>query len=181
MKMKGLMKKILLLLAVVLSFGTVMAADWISFNLSTVDGDAGVTTPFNYVRIVSSTTGGTTYNTIVFGAGQTVATKVDVSDDFLGLRLSLSSDEVGAITKATSSNLYFYFEFYNNDTIMGYSDYVSAADLAASLSHFTVIPWEVVEGKTLPVTGYAAPEPTSGLLLLVGGALLGLRRKRRVA
>ena len=69
----------------------------------------------------------------------------------------------------------------NDNVIMGYSDYVSAAELAASLSHASLNPPSWNRGQTLDLTGYAAPEPTSGLLLLGGGALLGLRRKRRVA
>lgn len=91
----------------------------------------------------------------------------------------LDSAQAQSIQEAAKDpNAYFYFEFYYNDAIMGYSDYVSAAKLAESLS--SIAPGLSI-AQTLQVTGYAAPEPTSGLLLLVGGALLGLRRKRRVA
>lgn len=37
------------------------------------------------------------------------------------------------------------------------------------------------EGFNWEATGYAVPEPTSGLLVLIGGALLALRRKRKDA
>lgn len=176
MKMKGLMKKILLLLAVVLSFGTVMAAEYIRFDMSA--GDAVGVPSFNKVRIVPSETGGTTHNKIVFGAGKSVATVA--ANDGRYKWLSLSIDDVAAIKAAMGENAYFYFEFYNNNDIVGYSDYVTADALGKSLSSF-IGSNGTHRGDTLQVTGYAAPEPTSGLLLLVGGALLGLRRKRRVA
>ena len=184
MKMKGLMKKIVLLLVAILSFGTVMAeTNYIRYDLSGFEGS------FDYVRIVSSKTGDTTYDKIVFGAGDTVAVVEPTGTRYP--RLSLTHDQYVKITEATSSNPQFYFEFYNGGNIVdgkivggnvvGYSDYVSAADLANAISHYDLTTLDFSQGAVLSVTGYAAPEPTSGLLLLVGGALLGLRRKRRVA
>lgn len=175
MKMKGLMKKILLLLAVVLSFGTVMAWDFIRVDLSIGDG-AGVGSSFNYVRIVSSTT----HDAIV----SDLQAENGLGSDY---RFTLNSKQVQAITDARDSNAnaQFYFEFYyladNVANTVWYSDYVTASELASSISSILGSNGFLYQGTTLSLTGYAVPEPTSGLLLLVGGALLGLRRKRRVA
>lgn len=70
----------------------------------------------------------------------------------------------------------FYVELYNGDKWLAQttptSNY-SGAIYAGGLSVPTAAPTSL--GGT-----YAVPEPTSGLLFVIGGMLLGLKRKRQV-
>lgn len=61
-------------------------------------------------------------------------------------------------------------------TTMAYSDRATYADLARFIQ-----PGEIPDPTMTPWTGgqYAVPEPTSGLLVVIGGAFLALRRRRR--
>ena len=79
-----------------------------------------------------------------------------------------------------SSGYNFFLEFYNGDAIAGYTDkfnYTTLRD-AVYVPDAFLPDWADVP---LAMTIQPAPEPSSGLLLLIGGALVGLRRKRRVA
>lgn len=84
----------------------------------------------------------------------------------------------GRYSIGNDQNSYFYLELwmFNDDdtrTLIGASDLVSWSALNKLASQDG--------GGGTWVPPLSVPEPTSGLLLLVGGALLGLRRKRRVA
>lgn len=77
-------------------------------------------------------------------------------------------------------NSYFYFEAYSGERVVSYSELSSYDDLRKAFVfdengtfNSSVVPWAP--------TAHAIPEPSSGLLLLIGGALVGLRRKRRAA
>ena len=72
----------------------------------------------------------------------------------------------------------FYVELYNGDRWLAKSSPIDYATLLNNHSIFT--------GGFQPATisptsfgSYAVPEPTSGLLFLVGGMLLGLKRRRQ--
>ena len=77
-------------------------------------------------------------------------------------------------------NSLFYFEAYSGERVVSYSELSSYEDLRKAFFldengsvNFSIVPWAP--------TAHAIPEPSSGLLLLIGGALVGLRRKRRAA
>ncbi len=53
---------------------------------------------------------------------------------------------------------------------------LSTIDMASTISGTAYTPWKTSGGGTDPS---GVPEPTSGLLLLVGGAMLALRRKQK--
>jgi len=84
------------------------------------------------------------------------------------------------ITAATGSSGWTYFvELFNGDEIFARSSGLSSSDASAYV-------YTTNEGRSVPANGFtapafvaaSAPEPTSGLLLLLGSALLALRRKR---
>ena len=79
-----------------------------------------------------------------------------------------------------SSGYNFFLEFYNGDAIAGYTNKFTYQTLrdAVYVPDSYLPDWGDVP---LAMTIQPAPEPSSGLLLLIGGALVGLRRKRRVA
>lgn len=77
------------------------------------------------------------------------------------------------------SGYQFVVELMNDEDMVvgysGYSDYAAVQSARQDLPSGRKI-WDVGDFTAAPV-----PEPTSGVMLLIGGALLGLRRKRRVA
>lgn len=70
----------------------------------------------------------------------------------------------------------YYIEImgYENTTVIGLSTYTaSVANLTSDLGGMFSVPVNAWTG-----TSYTAPEPTSGLLLLVGASLLALKRRK---
>lgn len=72
----------------------------------------------------------------------------------------------------------YYIELYNDDVAVAHS-----SGLSYSAARFwTGSDFDTSSGWTASsFTAGAVPEPTSGMLMLLGGALLGLRRRRRAA
>ena len=77
-------------------------------------------------------------------------------------------------------NSYFYIEASAAGQVVAYSELSSYSDLSVGFTTDENGNWKSNHGYWVP-TAHPVPEPSSGLLLLMGGALLGLRRKRRVA
>jgi len=78
---------------------------------------------------------------------------------------------------SSSSASTFLIELWSGESYLGY-----ASDTYANLAQYiykegTMAP--VVGGWMPPNSAYAVPEPTSGLLFLIGGMLLGLKRRRQ--
>ena len=102
-----------------------------------------------------------------------VETAVEWDGYALGNLASLGSD-------ATSQ--YYFIELYDSsNNLLGYSSGLGGSDLNNYIKE-----WSAISDMTQSMTGWgggsftAVPEPTSGLLMLLGMAVLGLRRKKAV-
>ncbi len=91
-----------------------------------------------------------------------------------------------AISSVSQPIQEFYVEFYRYNAngefdLLGYSDPTSWADVQSALTSFRDDRDPHVATGIYSPNGYHAnvPEPSSGLLLLVGAALLGLKRRPR--
>lgn len=110
--------------------------------------------------------------------------KVDGSD-VTGGTLSSSAwsdfDKAGAYAWTTLPNSYnsFAIELYESGKFVGQTT-GTAAQLAQYIfsSPMSVLPTTAF-GMAAAGSTYAVPEPTSGLLFLIGGMLLGLKRRRQ--
>ena len=147
---------------------------------------------------ISSQTGDISYNAIRVSSATDHNTHFDlVSDNDTSLTASDGIYYVGSHTASSSdpynfaisfdsseygSNSYdFYIELFNATTgtegsygnAIGWEN-VSVSDLSSYLSSS----WQDAMAKGAVSASNVVPEPTSGLLLLMGGALLALRRKR---
>lgn len=95
---------------------------------------------------------------------------------------------IGSTGAMDSGSKSFYALLFNNSSIDAASDYLvvgsfnvnvpgsGAADLSMDVTGRTSSGWSSISGGS---STDPAPEPTSGLLLLVGGAMLALRRKQK--
>lgn len=141
--------------------------------------DAGI--PFTYVRISAFTDGsykpisedGSWYNGFQDAAGY------ESWNLSKGPFTSYSGLVIGsyAMDPSNKSGYTFVMELLSEDKeVVGYSsytDYATIQNAEQGSEHYGR--WGIGSMTAAPV-----PEPTSGVLLLIGGALLGLRRKRRV-
>ena len=75
----------------------------------------------------------------------------------------------------------FFIEFYNGDSFVAASEKQAYDNVKSSIFGTNQMnPTIAAGGGFMPAGGtYAVPEPTSGLLFLVGGMLLGLKRRRQ--
>ena len=125
----------------------------------------------------------------------------DITDNLLGTagntgtvtgsRTYLAQGRVTGLTAAEKSDVNFYYVIVNPNDATGYwtmsssgQAYETATDAVGSAIPATTANALLATAKTAWATGGGGesggvPEPTSGLLLLVGGALLGLRRKQK--
>lgn len=73
----------------------------------------------------------------------------------------------------------YYIALYNSENkLMGYSQYLENIDDFTAASR-NIADWAGVNAANGGSSGWtAAPEPTSGVLLLLGAAVLGLRRRK---
>ena len=86
-----------------------------------------------------------------------------------------------AIASSVEPNTAFRWEIMAEATSYFTSGTVTYSDLlaASAITSLPVDNYTAYNVAGLPWTPVSVPEPTSGLLLLVGGALLALRRRRR--
>ena len=79
---------------------------------------------------------------------------------------------------ATESDANYYIALYNSQNqLMGYSSYLENISDFTAASH-NIADWSGVNTGASGSGWTAAPEPTSGVLLLLGAAVLGLRRRK---
>ena len=181
------MKKILFILAVGLVFFA--KADyiyWMVDNPASGTDISGADTTFNWANAVltvqdsNSTYVNSTYDTASSAAS--------------GIGGKLSSDQASTLSDYGAyayanigsgySGKYLLIELFSDtgSWMAGYS--VSANDAAIARYIFSDNSMSIMPatgfGSAAANASYSVPEPTSGLLFLVGGVLLGLKRRREV-
>ena len=194
-KRKMKMKKLTCLLGVVAAACAVHGAslNWAVSQVQNSDGTSGATAGYRAYMFVTAATGNTM--SFVPGASLTTADAIQASilngtfDASIAYHSGLSTS-VGAYTAATGVSQ----SFDAGDSITAFvvifdgADYASANNYIITAERSTS--WGAATGiKTLAYGSQAnatwmpisnIPEPTSGLLMLVGLAGLALRRRRRV-
>jgi len=90
-----------------------------------------------------------------------------------------TAENVSTVSTFSDSTSYFV-ELYNGGTTVATSSAITGADLRSMMAYYS---GGMSIGAATPASfgGFtsAVPEPTSGLLFLVGGMLLGLKRRRQ--
>lgn len=84
------------------------------------------------------------------------------------------------LSPAFSDSASYFVELYNGGTTIARSTAISGADLRNTMAYYS---GGMSIGAATPASfgGFtsAVPEPTSGLLFVLGGMLLGLKRRRQ--
>ena len=110
-------------------------------------------------------------NSLLEQIGLEVADDGSISSGLFAIASSVGADTAFRWELMAEATAYF------TSGTVSYNDLLAASALASSpLVNYTAYN---VAGAGLTWTAVPVPEPTSGLLLLVGGALLALRRRRR--
>ena len=190
------MKKLMFMLAVAAAFGAQAASiDWKipakGFNDQAGSGDFTKTVYLlqvntaegsSYQNLMAALSGGTLDGGISGFKASDWSAIVGSASTYSGTRMSKSYGKVdatatvGSVGEASYVYLVFDGDYYmTSSAATGYS-YTSSPDDGSPVSFALADAgtWtKYVAGGTSDV-----PEPTSGLLLLVGGAMLALRRRR---
>ena len=102
-----------------------------------------------------------------------------LSKDDATLYNALNTYAIADIGNDYSGKSYF-IELYNGDQWLAASEHKSASMLADYIfGDNSMSPVAAAAFGKGPTGTYSVPEPTSGLLFLVGGMLLGLKRRRQ--
>ena len=180
------MKKLMFVLAAVLAASMVQAAQFSWGAKLIMDGWDGGANKIDGTAYIFLDAGATTYSTVQgYISSKDVASikskAYDTASIAGGAFESLSPDD-GDISAPAS----FYFVVLNSDDsqayISGKQDIASFETLGA-----TEVGWGSQKSATNVASGWSSvggttpdvPEPTSGLLLLVGAGMLALRRKQK--
>ena len=153
------MKKLLILAAVLVAGVAANAAlfKWTAANIYGSDGSAKWTGTVNLYAVISGVD--TLVDTATASSAGTVANKAFSSDALVG------------------GNAYDFFVVVEDGTKTFTSAHVAAAAQATSTSNINFGNLATATQSASNWSGAAVPEPTSGLLMLLGMAGLALKRK----
>ena len=176
------MKKFLVSVLAVLSCGVLSAAEtdmylyWMIDDNAKFDGATGFDLSAYNARIVS-TVGGTGSSLMFYDSHDSLSGYLDTSTTSAGSATYVQGWDmvcrVGDLDNAT-----FFIEIFNNDGVLFQSEWMSYTDLV-TLGHISAMRGMVVPASTYGFGAFkTVPEPTSGLLLLIGVAGLALRRQK---
>ena len=164
------MKKVILSFAIAM-VAVVTNADFLNWTVGSTFAGMNSGSDYNSAKIYYTTTANS-------NSGGTYL-------DSIGKTPGVSSIDISAIKG--QSDLGFYIEVYNYDSTSGYgpavanSGYYSYSDLASTSAITTSFVNAAAIAYAFNGSGVqATPEPTSGLLMLMGFAMLGLKRKKEV-
>lgn len=170
------MKKILFTLAVVFAMITVAKADSTSYLYWMIDGSDGRFSSLEYTGLSFNVKTASGYESIMFydeiggATGYSSLTKDEVK--LIAGNATLFAD----VTDYDLNAVTFYIELFNDSTQVAYSE-IPSAQVASYIASFD--PANPSGFRPANKTWSApAPEPTSGLLMLLGMAALGLKRRK---
>ncbi len=192
------MSRNLLAMAMAGLFGLSATADVLYWQVNNTEADANSKSPYSYAMLKASTsadTSGTQYyvqdnqtasgesmGTIIgrssFDNGGYVAGVMDAAKIF-----SVEGNNAYGASGASLSSLYFFLELYDSagnwvgqtTPAQAYESLVNSGTIVSGFnSNFTGV--NSALGSSAAYTN--VPEPTSGLLMLVGIGVLALRRRR---
>lgn len=165
-----------LVLTGVMSLAIAASADVLKWQVGSAENE--VTIDYAYAQTiqnsVDSYTGGKAMNNVI-GEFETVEV---YKEDFADAKSYDMS--VGAVLPSTgATDKYFFIELYNaSGDVVGQSSIAKGSDLTQFMSASSMASDMSAVNAWSGGTFRAVPEPTSGLLVLLGAAVLGLRRKK---
>ena len=183
------MKKLVMLIAVAVAAVGVQAAT-LSWSITNVIGPSGDNAPEG--TLVALFAAGTEYDHAAAVAGTLTPTYTGTTAA-MGTTGATRAGSSGNGSYSAGDTASFYAVVYDASTIAGANNYVISDVVSATVGSAGAnisLAYGSMKGTTtankfknaLDNGGWSSatgsPEPTSGLLLLIGGAMLALRRKR---